>query len=321
VALTHPPGWGGHRTAALRQALADAGLGHAALLSEPEAAALHYAAQERLEPGSTVAVYDLGGTFDAAILRKSGAACFEMLGRPESIGRLGGAEVDDAVFAHVRDGLGEALAGLDTADAPVLLALSKLRRECTEAKEALAYDTEVSIPVLLPGVQAHVRLKRPELEGMIGGLLRETIEALRRALQSAGVAPDDLAAIVLAGGSSRTPLAARLLSEEFGRPVAVGADPKAATALGAALAAAERFRAAETGAAPQRRNAVAAQLTFLASTAAPEPHSLGPLAAMEPSAVELSAVESGRGLQAPADPDPADPPELLTEADSSSPVR
>ena len=53
-------------------------------LAEPQAAALHYAAAERVEPGSTIAVYDLGGgTFDAAVVAQGRRpAGFSLLGRP-----------------------------------------------------------------------------------------------------------------------------------------------------------------------------------------------------------------------------------------------
>ncbi len=74
-----------------------AGLQDITLISEPEAAALHYASQTRVEDGSIVAVYDLGGgTFDTAVLRKAGAGNFELLGRPDGIETLGGADFDAA---------------------------------------------------------------------------------------------------------------------------------------------------------------------------------------------------------------------------------
>ncbi|MBA2474149.1 MAG: Hsp70 family protein, partial [Pseudonocardiales bacterium] len=122
-------------------------------------------------------------------------------------------------------------------DPAALAAMVALRRECTEAKEALSSDTEVTIPVLAPGVQAQVRLVRAEFEEMIGPLVAQTVEALRRALRSAQVEPGDLDAVLLVGGSSRVPLVAQLVSAELGRPVAIDADPKAAIALGAALCA------------------------------------------------------------------------------------
>ena len=61
-------------------------------------------------------------------------------------------------------------------------------------------------------------------------------EALRRAVDSTDVAPDDLDAVLLVGGSSRIPLVPQMISAELGRPVSVDVDPKAVVAAGAALA-------------------------------------------------------------------------------------
>ncbi len=242
VALTHPAGWGEHKLGLVRESLAGVGLADVILVNEPEAAARHYAAQERVEAGSTVAVYDLGGgTFDAAILRKAGPDSFELLGRPEGIEQLGGADFDDAVFRHVATSQGTTFAELDPSDPDVLMALARVRRECTEAKEALSFDAEASIPVLLPGQQTRIRLVRQEFETLIEGRVRQSLDALDRSLQAAHVTPGDLTAILLVGGSSRVPLVAQLLSAEFDRPIAADVDPKASVCLGAARSAAVRL--------------------------------------------------------------------------------
>ena len=239
IAIAHPASWGGYKRDLIRQALAGVGLSDVTLVSEPEAAAVHYASQERVDEGSTIAVYDLGGgTFDAAVLQKSSAETFRTLGRPEGIERLGGADFDDAVFGHVASCAADDLAGLDTSDPGVLMALARLRRECTEAKEALSTDSEASIPVLLPGGQSQIRLVRSEFEAMIDDGVQTTIEALKRAMQAADTDAEDLSAILLIGGSSRIPLVAQLLSAEFNRPIAIDADPKASISLGAAFSAA-----------------------------------------------------------------------------------
>ncbi|MFD1504354.1 Hsp70 family protein [Georgenia yuyongxinii] len=239
VAVAHPVGWGAYKTGLVREALAGVGLGEVELISEPEAAALHYASFERVEVGSTIAVYDLGGgTFDVAILRKAETDTFDVLGRPEGIERLGGADFDEAVFRHVTAGLGEGFTSLDRTDPGVLVALSRMRRECTEAKEALSSDSETVVPVLLPGMQTQVRLVRSEFEELIAASVRETVASVEQALRTAQVEPEDLTAVLLIGGSSRVPLVAQLLSAELGRPIAVDADPKASICLGASLAAA-----------------------------------------------------------------------------------
>ncbi|MHA6620471.1 Hsp70 family protein [Pseudonocardia sp. DLS-67] len=234
IAVTHPAAWGQHKKELLASALANQGL-TVTFLAEPQAAATSYAANERVGAGSTIAVYDFGGgTFDAAIVRK-GDADFRLVGRPEGLERLGGIDFDQVVFEHVLEGMPDAFAELDDTDPAVLSAVARIRRECTEAKEALSSDTEVSIPVLLPSSRGSVRLHRSEFEAMIGPQVEDTVAALRSAVLSAGFAPDQLTAVLLVGGSSRIPLVAQLVSEQLGRPVAVDADPKNAIAKGAVL--------------------------------------------------------------------------------------
>jgi molecular chaperone DnaK len=234
IAVTHPASWGGHKKERFGSALAARGI-PVTFLAEPQAAALHYAAAERVEPGSTIAVYDFGGgTFDAAVVHKDGQA-FSLLGRPEGVERLGGIDFDEVVFEHVLQGLPEAFEGLDENDPAVLSAVARIRRECTEAKEALSSDTEVAIPVFTPAGQGSVRLHRSEFEAAIRPQVEETVDALRNAVASAGLVPAQLSAVLLVGGSSRIPLVGQLVSERLGRPVAVDADPKNAIAMGAVL--------------------------------------------------------------------------------------
>lgn len=251
VFLTHPAAWGSHRLSSIRDALAAHGLQNVTLLPEPEAAALHYASQVRVEEGSTIAVYDLGGgTFDTAVLRKAGSSRFELLGRPEGIEDLGGADFDAALFRYVADHTGNALSGLDPADPAVLGALARLRRECVEAKEALSVDSEATIPVFLPGVQQQVRLVRAEFEALIEEPVHETVAALEGSLAQLHLEPADLSTVLLIGGSSRIPLVAQVVSEELDLPVAVDADPKSAICLGAAVAAVLAHNAVAEAAAP-----------------------------------------------------------------------
>jgi molecular chaperone DnaK len=237
IVITHPASWGGYKIQVVADALRAVNLVDVTFRTEPEAAAASYANQERVEAGSTIAVYDFGGgTFDAAVVRKSSATTFSVLGIPQGIDRLGGVDFDDAVFNHVLSAI-PAVRELDPEDPATLTATAALRRQCTEAKEALSVDTEVAIPVLAPGIQSQVRLVRSEFEDMIRPQVAETVDALRQALRSAEVSPAQLDAVLLVGGSSRVPLVAQLVSAEIGRPVAVDADPKAAIALGAALSA------------------------------------------------------------------------------------
>lgn len=234
VALAHPTGWGRHRVDALSAALN----GRAAMV--PQAVAAVVAHRRDLGPGALVAVHDFGGaTFDAAVVRLVPGGA-ELVAAPEVVERLGGADVDEAVFAQVRAALGPAWAELDGADPAVQAAVARLRRECTAAKERLSSDTETRIDVRLPGVVTDVRLTRAELEEAVRPAVLQTVDALTRALDTAGVAPADLADVLLVGGSARIPLVAQLVSAGLGRPVTVADDAQGVFAAGAALWAARQ---------------------------------------------------------------------------------
>jgi actin-like ATPase involved in cell morphogenesis len=233
VAVTHPAGWGAHRVAALRDALAGQGL----FVPAPQAAVLAQSMREVIEPGATIAVYDLGGaTFTAAVVRRVTAEQFTVVGRAEEL-ELGGTDFDEVVFSHVTSELGGSWEALDPTDPAVRSAVAALRRECTAAKEALSANTDVLIPVALPGITTSVRLGRAEFEEAIRPGLEETVATLNRVLNSAGVGATELASVLLTGGSARIPLVTQAVSEQLGRPVTLAADPKGIVAIGAALAA------------------------------------------------------------------------------------
>ncbi|HEV3226152.1 MAG TPA: Hsp70 family protein [Acidimicrobiales bacterium] len=235
IAITHPASWGPYKLDVLRQAIRLAELGtETELVPEPVAAAVHYATLQRVEMHDFVAVYDLGGgTFDAAVVRRT-ADGFELYGQPEGIERLGGIDVDAAVFGHVQTSLGLKLDTLDRDDPAVVSAFARLRADCVTAKETLSADTDAVIPVILPGLSTEVRITRGELESMIRPAITDTLSALRRAIASGGLVPEHVERVLLVGGSSRIPLVAEMVTADLGRPIALDTHPKHAVALGAA---------------------------------------------------------------------------------------
>jgi actin-like ATPase involved in cell morphogenesis len=240
VVVACPANWGEYRRQLLTDAAAEAGAGDVALVSEPVAAAVWYASQERLADGALVAVYDLGGgTFDAAVLRTAGDG-FELLGEPAGDDSLGGIDFDQVVIDHLAATIGPAWTALDLSEPATLRAVAQVRAHAVAAKEALSSDLEVEIPVIVPGVSREVRLTRAEFEDGIREQLDQTVTTLRRALADARVRPQDLHAVLLVGGSSRIPLVSGLIAAEVGAPVAVDTHPKLAVALGAATVAAPR---------------------------------------------------------------------------------
>ncbi len=233
--VTCPANWGDYKRELFDQAINQADIGPVSVAVEPEAAAVHYASTTRVAPGEVVAVYDLGGgTFDAAVLRNTGDG-FELVGDPRGIEQLGGVYFDEAVFAWVTGHMSEAFSVLDPDDPATVAAVSRLRRECVDAKETLSWDTDTAIPVALPNQRTEIRLTRSEFEELIRPALGDTVDAMRRALSSADVEPEELRSVLLVGGSSRIPLVGQMLMAALGRPVAIDVHPKHAVALGAAL--------------------------------------------------------------------------------------
>jgi molecular chaperone DnaK len=305
LAVTHPANWGEYKLDLLRQAIRHVDLTVDHLVPEPVAAASFYAAERDLAAGSLVAVYDLGGgTFDAAMVRVE-AGGFRIVGRPDGIERLGGIDFDHAVLGHVLGTLGVDPDQLDAADPVLTAAMSQLRHDCVEAKEALSSDTDTTIPVLLPPAvmrspRTEVRLARAELEAMIRPALAETLTALRRAIASATTRVDEVSAVLLVGGSSRIPLIAQMISADLGRPVAVDARPKEAVALGAALladrAAGQRAPEGGVGAAGAVHAAGAAGAVGAAGLAAGVPPGAG--SAGTPAAGAPAGASLGGGVPA-----------------------
>jgi len=235
IRLTHPASWPNRRKAALRAAAREAGLELVELVEEPVAAARHLAGAD-VATGDSVAVYDLGGgTFDTAVLRATELGDFEVIGVGGRDG-LGGEVFDARLARHLTSELRQSSPGDQKAIERSGRALAGFRREVRRAKEALSL--EGAYDVVLPEVteRPSLRVTREELERLIDDQVRESVDILAETIAAAGIEPKELRAFYLAGGSSRMPLVARLLSERFGRVPDTREDPKSVVSLGAAQA-------------------------------------------------------------------------------------
>ncbi|WP_141725273.1 Hsp70 family protein [Micromonospora pallida] len=246
IVLTHPAVWGPYRREQFAAIPHLAGLPHPQTESEsdgptvitttePVAAATYYCSTQPLPPDGLLAVYDLGGgTFDSAVVR-NGRDGLEIVGTPEGIEWLGGADFDQAILDHVDRQLGGAITALDPTDPGTTSILANLQRDCMLAKEALSTHEKADITVPLPGSVRHVTVTREAFEQMITPPVETTIETFRRTLTAAGVTLQDLTAVLLVGGSSQIPLVTQMLRDTLRRPIMINTHPKHAVALGAAM--------------------------------------------------------------------------------------
>ncbi len=240
VALTHPANWGDWKLEQLRQVAALCRLDQVVFVSEPVAAGVHFAHRDRVAAGDIVAIYDLGGgTFDATVLRNSGQS-YDVLGEPTGIEQLGGMDFDEALLTHVLRLEGVGRGDLDGSDPQLQRQLQSLRARCATAKETLTVETEAVVEVEIRDRRSDVRVTRREFETLIEPAVAVTIDALLQAVHNAGISMEALGRVLLAGGSSRIPLVAELVSRRTQRPTVLDTHPKHTVALGAALIAAGR---------------------------------------------------------------------------------
>jgi molecular chaperone DnaK (HSP70) len=236
IVLAHPAEWGPHRRSCLRAALESAGLAAVLPVPVPVAVAVCHDAHRPVSPGALLAVCRLGGYgCDAAVLRR-GPLGFELLAHSGGTRSPGGEAVDDELVRHV---LGE-LGGpeLDPDDGDDLDFAVELRQACVTAKERLSRQPEVVVP-LPPGAgRDHVVIGRAEFERLARPLLTDAVADVRDLLIP--VPADQLAAVVLAGGTARIPAAAEIAESVLGRPVSLDLDPGSVACRGATLLARPR---------------------------------------------------------------------------------
>jgi actin-like ATPase involved in cell morphogenesis len=236
VRLTHPAAWSDSRLAVLRDAAERAQLPSVTLVPEPIAAAIFIALQAT-DPGQQIAVYDFGGgTFDAAILRRTDRA-FEVSGPPAGRDPLGGEDIDERIIEYLGHLVGDEQPDeweriRKPADTTWRRAAAGLRAEVQRAKETLSEVAACQLWV--PGLDREVQLTRTELERLILADVETTVDTLELALRDAGVSPDRLAGLYLVGGSSRIPLVAGTIWKRLGVRPSVQDSAKAVVAMGAA---------------------------------------------------------------------------------------
>jgi hypothetical protein len=246
--LSRPASWGPFRRELFDNVSQLAGLPESRTITAAEAAATHYGTARRIADNAVVAVLHLGGgTCEVTVLRKT-AGGFAVVGAPESMERLGGTNIDEALLNHIDHATDNALSDLDITNRSTAAMLARLHRDCALAKEALSFDDDAVVPVFLPDRQVDVRLTRSTLEGLARPVLDTTAGVFRKALEAADITSHDLGAVLLTGGSTRVPLLGRMVSDVVGRPVMIDRHPEFVIALGAArLAVTERAFATQSG--------------------------------------------------------------------------
>lgn len=225
---------------AQRQATKDAGeiagLNVRRIINEPTAAALAYGLDKK-NKDLKVAVYDLGGgTFDISIL-ELGDGVFEVKAT-NGDGHLGGDDFDQRLIDYIADEFMKQ-EGIDLRKDS--MALQRLKEAAEKAKIELSgqLQTEVNLPYITATADGPKHLQmtitRAKFEQLVDDLIQRTIEPCKKALEAAGLTPNQIDEVILVGGSTRIPKVQQVVRELFGKEPHKGVNPDEVVAVGAAI--------------------------------------------------------------------------------------
>ena len=234
--ITVPAYFNDSQRKATKEAGEIAGLKVRRIINEPTAAALSYGLDKK-EHDQIVAVYDLGGgTYDISIL-ELGEGVFEVKSTYGDT-HLGGDDFDQRLIDHIADEF-EKQEGINLRNDK--MALQRLKEAAEKAKIELSSQTQTNIN--LPFITAtqegpkHLSMDvtRAKFEQLIDDLVERTIPPMEKAVQDAGLTKDQIAEIILVGGSTRVPIVQRTVEQFFGKKPNKSVNPDEVVAVGAAV--------------------------------------------------------------------------------------
>ena len=227
-------------TDAQRQATKDAGkiagLDVKRIINEPTAAALAYGVdKDGVE--EKILVFDLGGgTFDVSILEIADGT-FEVLATSGN-NKLGGDDFDDVLVNYISDEFMKT-DGVDLRKDK--MSAQRLKDAAEKAKKELSstLSTNINLPFITATSEGpkhlNMDITRAKFNELTAHLVEQTMEPTRKALQDSGLSVNDLAKILLVGGSTRIPAVQEAIKKFTGKDPSKGINPDECVALGAAI--------------------------------------------------------------------------------------
>jgi molecular chaperone DnaK len=227
-----------------RQATKDAGkiagLKVERIINEPTAAALAYGIEKKKD--EKIAVFDFGGgTFDVSILDIGGfedeSSVVEVLSTNGDT-HLGGDDLDEELINFLADEF-KKTEGIDLRTDP--MAHQRLKEAAEKSKCELS--TQVESTVNLPFITAdasgpkhlQVTITRSKFESLVDHTLERLKAPCQQALQDAKLSGNDIAEVLLVGGSTRIPKVQEIVKAIFGKEPNKSINPDEVVAVGAAI--------------------------------------------------------------------------------------
>ena len=225
-----------------RQATKDAGkiagLDVKRIINEPTAAALSYGLDKvQDQDGQKILVYDLGGgTFDISVLEIADGV-FQVLATGGNT-HLGGDNFDDCIINYLVDEFKKS-DGIDLSKDKMAMQRLKEAAEKTKIELSSLTQSSVSLPFISADATGpkhlEINITRAKFESMIESMINETIDLTKKALADAKLTVNDVAKIIMVGGSTRIPMVQDLVKKETGKEPSKGVNPDEVVSMGAAI--------------------------------------------------------------------------------------
>ena len=224
-----------------RQATKDAGkiagLDVLRIINEPTAAALAYGLDKGENKNQKILVYDLGGgTFDISLL-EIGDGVFEVLATAGD-NRLGGDDFDQEIMNLLIEDF-KAKEGIDLSKDK--LALQRLKEASEKAKIDLSAvnKTTISLPFITSNETGPKHLEydltRAKFDQITEYLVQKTLDKVNQVMRDAKLSFNDIAKILMVGGSTRIPAVVEAVRKLTGKEPFKGINPDECVAMGAAI--------------------------------------------------------------------------------------
>ncbi|RPF49462.1 molecular chaperone DnaK [Thermodesulfitimonas autotrophica] len=241
--ITVPAAFRHSQCEATARAAALAGLEESPLLQEPIAASIAYGMKPEMRGGRWL-VYDLGGgTFDVAVVSSRDARLQVLAHRGDN--ELGGKNFDILIIERLllpaleeeyylpsKSGNPEAFNKLWQV---LKSASEELKKDLSFAEKGVARIYDAGEDLEGNPIEFEMEVSRKDFEDLIEPYVVKTINLCRKVIEEARLTPDDIARVILVGGSTYVPLVREALAAEFGGELDYSIDPVTVVARGAAI--------------------------------------------------------------------------------------
>ncbi len=235
--ISVPAYFNDRQRAATRNAGLIAGLKVERLINEPSAAALAHHI-DNIEDDELFIVFDFGGgTLDVSLVD-----AFDNIIEIQVVSgdnRLGGKDFNSIIAYDICKANDIAVDKLNAKEHAILY------REAENIKKQLSCNNEVSAIVRLDGKEYGYTIDNQKLINLSTELFRRITIVLQRLMNDAQVVTEDIAGVIMVGGSSRMPVVRHYVASLFGKKLCSDSNPDEIVCIGAGIVGGIKERKAE----------------------------------------------------------------------------